>query len=111
MNEQIDILNQRAKTQKTKKIGDLLNQTDFLNKRIATFGTFDILHEGHIKIIKHAIELTGDERNVYVGVASDEYNTYKGKEAFMSEVERVNLIKEKFERINVFLEEGDPKIC
>ncbi|MDD2870875.1 MAG: glycerol-3-phosphate cytidylyltransferase [Candidatus Gracilibacteria bacterium] len=45
-------------------------------KKILTYGTFDLTHIGHIKILKRAKEL-GDY--LIVGVSTDEFNNLKGK--------------------------------
>jgi len=48
-------------------------------KRILTYGTFDLLHHGHIRILRRAKAL-GDY--LVVAVSTDEFNAGKGKEAF-----------------------------
>ena len=48
-------------------------------KRILTYGTFDLLHFGHIEILRRAKEL-GD--NLIVAVSTDEFNEIKGKKAY-----------------------------
>jgi len=48
-------------------------------KRILTYGTFDLLHHGHIRILQRAKAL-GDY--LVVAVSTDEFNASKGKEAF-----------------------------
>lgn len=48
-------------------------------KRILTYGTFDLLHYGHIKLLKRAKEL-GDY--LVVAVSTDEFNAIKGKKSF-----------------------------
>jgi len=45
-------------------------------KKIITYGTFDLLHNGHINILKRAKEL-GDY--LVVGVTSDKYDMERGK--------------------------------
>ena len=47
-------------------------------KRILTYGTFDLLHYGHIRILKRAKEL-GDY--LVVALSTDEFNATKGKKA------------------------------
>lgn len=49
-------------------------------KRVITYGTFDLLHEGHIKLLKRAKEL-GDY--LIVGLSTDEFNLLKHKESFL----------------------------
>lgn len=49
-------------------------------KRIVTYGTFDILHTGHINLLKRARAL-GDE--LYVGLSSDSFNMIKNKKSVL----------------------------
>lgn len=48
-------------------------------KKVITYGTFDLLHPGHINILRRAKEL-GDY--LIVAISSDEFNESKGKNAF-----------------------------
>ena len=48
-------------------------------KRILTYGTFDLLHYGHIRLLKRAKEL-GDY--LIVALSTDEFNAIKGKKAY-----------------------------
>ena len=48
-------------------------------KRILTYGTYDLLHYGHIRLLKRAKEL-GDY--LVVAVSTDEFNDIKGKKAY-----------------------------
>lgn len=50
-------------------------------KRILTYGTFDLLHYGHINLLKRAKEL-GDY--LVVALSTDEFNAIKGKKAYHS---------------------------
>lgn len=45
-------------------------------KLALTYGTFDLFHVGHVRILRRIAELA---ENVYVGVSSDEFNEIKGK--------------------------------
>lgn len=47
--------------------------------RVLTYGTFDLLHYGHIRLLKRASEL-GDY--LIVALSTDEFNELKGKKAF-----------------------------
>ena len=47
--------------------------------RVITYGTFDLLHYGHINLLRRARAL-GDY--LIVGLSSDEFNAAKGKKAF-----------------------------
>ena len=48
-------------------------------KRILTYGTFDLLHYGHIRLLKRAKEL-GDY--LIVAISTDEFNAIKQKKAY-----------------------------
>jgi len=61
-------------------------------KKVITYGTFDLLHEGHINILKRAKAL-GDY--LIVGVTSDDYDRYRGKlNVRQSLAERISSIRE-----------------
>ncbi|OZU88384.1 glycerol-3-phosphate cytidylyltransferase [Virgibacillus indicus] len=47
--------------------------------RVITYGTFDILHTGHINLLKRASEY-GDY--LIAAISSDEFNAVKNKEAY-----------------------------
>ena len=47
-------------------------------KRILTYGTFDVLHFGHMRLLTRARKL-GDK--LLVGLSSDSFNAMKGKQA------------------------------
>ena len=47
--------------------------------RVLTYGTYDLLHHGHIRLLKRARAL-GDY--LIVALSTDEFNASKGKEAF-----------------------------
>lgn len=50
-------------------------------RKIITYGTFDLLHIGHIRILERAKQL-GDY--LIVAVSTDEFNEFKGKKAYYS---------------------------
>lgn len=61
------------------------------NKKVViTYGTFDLLHEGHVNIFKKAKEL-GDI--LIVAVSTDEFNVIKGKSAYQDFSERINNVR------------------
>ena len=50
-------------------------------KRVITYGTFDLLHYGHINLLQRAKQL-GDY--LIVGLSTDEFNNKKGKKSYFS---------------------------
>ncbi|KYD15912.1 MAG: glycerol-3-phosphate cytidylyltransferase [Caldibacillus debilis] len=50
-------------------------------KKVITYGTYDLLHWGHINLLKRAKEL-GDY--LIVALSTDEFNEIKGKKAYYS---------------------------
>ena len=59
-------------------------------KKILTYGTFDLLHYGHINLLRRAKEM-GDY--LVVGLSTDEFNRIKGKNCFFSYDERKALLE------------------
>lgn len=59
-------------------------------KRVLTYGTFDLLHVGHIRLLKRAKAL-GDE--LIVAVSKDEFNEIKGKKAINSYEDRKEILE------------------
>lgn len=54
-------------------------------KKVLTYGTFDLLHKGHINILRRAKAL-GDY--LIVGLSTDDFNHLKGKTASYSYADR-----------------------
>lgn len=54
-------------------------------KKVITYGTYDLLHRGHVNLLKRARAL-GDF--LVVGLSSDSFNALKNKKAFYSYEER-----------------------
>ena len=59
-------------------------------KKVITYGTFDLLHYGHINLLKRAKEL-GDY--LIVGLSTNEFNEKKGKKCYFSYEERKKLLE------------------
>jgi glycerol-3-phosphate cytidylyltransferase len=59
-------------------------------KKVITYGTFDLLHYGHINLLRRAKEL-GDY--LIVALSTDEFNRQKGKECFFSYEQRKQLLE------------------
>ncbi|MDY6049913.1 MAG: glycerol-3-phosphate cytidylyltransferase [Corynebacterium sp.] len=59
-------------------------------KRVITYGTFDLLHYGHIELLKRAKAL-GDY--LIVALSTDEFNAIKGKKAYFPYSRRKQLLE------------------
>lgn len=58
-------------------------------KTVITYGTFDLLHVGHIHLLERLAAL-GDR--LIVGVSTDEFNSSKGKRSLYSYEERSKIV-------------------
>ncbi len=72
-------------------------------KRILTYGTFDLLHFGHIEILRRAKAL-GDY--LVVAVSTDEFNAIKGKKAYHDYVTRKKML-EAVRYVDLVIPEND----
>ncbi|MDV0429273.1 glycerol-3-phosphate cytidylyltransferase [Lactiplantibacillus sp. DA1] len=59
-------------------------------KKVITYGTFDLLHKGHIRLLKRA-KTFGDYLTVCV--STDEFNALKGKKAYTSFEDRKYILE------------------
>jgi glycerol-3-phosphate cytidylyltransferase len=59
-------------------------------KKVITYGTFDLLHYGHINLLKRAKEL-GDY--LIVALSTNEFNEIKGKKCYFPYEERKKLLE------------------
>jgi glycerol-3-phosphate cytidylyltransferase len=59
-------------------------------KTILTYGTFDLLHKGHIRLLKRA-KAMGDF--LIVGLSTDEFNKLKGKDSYYTFEERKEMLE------------------
>ncbi len=72
-------------------------------KTVLTYGTFDLLHVGHINILRRAKAL-GDR--LIVGLSTDEFNAGKHKEAYHSYEDR-KLILEAIKYVDLVIPETE----
>lgn len=59
-------------------------------KKVITYGTFDLFHYGHLKILERAKQL-GDY--LIVAVSTDEFNKVKGKKCVYPYEHRAEIVK------------------
>ncbi len=77
---------------------------EFLGMHIITFGTFDVFHVGHLRILERAASL-GDR--LVVGVSSDALNyKKKGRHPVYTQVERMEIVSAIKYVDTVFCEES-----
>ena len=59
-------------------------------KRVLTYGTFDLLHYGHINLLRRAKAL-GDY--LIVALSTDDFNALKGKKAYHNDETRKKMLE------------------
>ena len=59
-------------------------------KKVITYGTFDLFHLGHLKILERA---RGYGDYLIVAVSSDEFNAVKGKECVYPYADRAKIVE------------------
>lgn len=72
-------------------------------KKIITYGTFDLLHYGHINLLKRA-KAEGDY--LIVALSNNEFNKRKGKTCFFNFEERKKIL-EAIRYVDLVIEEKD----
>ena len=72
-------------------------------KRVLTYGTYDLLHYGHIRLLKRAKEL-GDY--LIVALSTDEFNAIKGKKAYHNYETRKKML-EAIRYVDLVIPEND----
>lgn len=72
-------------------------------RKVLTYGTFDLLHKGHILLLERAAAL-GD--HLIVALSTDEFNAIKGKKAYTPWEDR-KLILEALSCVDEVIPEND----
>ena len=72
-------------------------------KRILTYGTYDLLHYGHIRLLKRAKQ-RGDY--LIVALSTDEFNAIKGKKAYHNYETRKEML-EAIRYVDLVIPEND----
>ena len=76
--------------------------------KVITYGTYDLLHHGHIRLLERAKAL-GDY--LIVAVSSDAFNAQKGKKAYHSDQDRKTILEaSRYVDEVIFEESWDQKI-
>ena len=80
-----------------------MNIIDRKIKTVLTYGTFDLLHYGHLEILRRA-SLLGNK--LIVGLSTDEFNEKKGKTCVIPYQKRKELL-ESLDYVNQVIPEHD----
>jgi glycerol-3-phosphate cytidylyltransferase len=72
-------------------------------KKIITYGTYDLLHHGHVNLLRRAKEL-GDY--LIVGLSTDEFNLLKNKKAVIPYNQRKEIL-EAIKYVDLVIPETD----
>ena len=91
------------KDAKLKSFKEFSKNIEKTTKIVLTYGTFDLLHYGHIEILKRASKL-GDK--LIVGLSTDEFNKVKGKECKIQYAKRKEFL-EAIEYIDLVIPESN----
>ena len=59
-------------------------------KRVITYGTFDMFHIGHLRLLQNAKKNASE---LIVGISTDEFNTIKGKKTLIPYTQRLEIVK------------------
>lgn len=64
--------------------------SESMTKVVLTYGTFDLFHVGHLRLLKR---LRGLGDRLIVGVSTDEFNRSKGKQTIIGFPERIEILQ------------------
>lgn len=80
-----------------------------MKRRVVVAGTFDIIHEGHVKMLWEAKKLAGDDGELIVIIARDEnVRKFKGRDPIIDESSRAYIMKNLKPVDRVVIGERDP---
>jgi len=74
-----------------------------IKKIVITYGTFDMFHIGHLKLLQRLSEL-GDK--LIVAVSTDEFNELKGKKTLIPYTQRAEIV-ENIKCVDMVIPESD----
>lgn len=72
-----------------------------MGKTVITYGTFDLFHIGHLRLLQRLKELGN---KLIVGVSTDEFNLTKGKKATIPFEQRAEIIS-NLKQVDLVIEE------
>jgi len=77
------------------------------NNTVITFGTYDMLHIGHVKILNRAADMKGPDGKLIVGISSDSMSFKKKKrQPIFNENNRMEIVSNIKGVDKVFIEES-----
>jgi glycerol-3-phosphate cytidylyltransferase len=59
-------------------------------KKVITYGTYDLFHIGHLRLLKRIADMADE---LYVAVSSDEFNALKGKKCIVPFENRKEIVE------------------
>lgn len=64
-----------------------------MGKTVITYGTYDLFHIGHLRLLQRARELAGPDGKLIVAVSTDRFNwTEKGKKCAIPDSQRMAIV-------------------
>jgi glycerol-3-phosphate cytidylyltransferase len=79
-----------------------------MSNLVFTIGTFDIVHEGHLQLIRRCRQLAGGKGLVHVGVNYDDIVEKRGKKLMQVAVFRQRVVEQLKDVDSTFLYFGEP---